>query len=76
MQEKTEVLSEYAFRSSKEEFWRQNSRFLLDRKFGKSRRKIFYREYRPATVRSSGFQSKNESKGNLDQHVFLHLQFL
>ena len=47
----------------------QHSKFFIDKRYGKSRQKIFDSNYHPAAGRSSGFQGKNEHKGNL-QHVF------
>ena len=47
----------------------QHSKFFLDKRYGKSRQKIFDGNYRSATGRSSGFQGKNKHKGNLLQHV-------
>ena len=46
----------------------QCSKFFLDERYGKSRQKIFDGDYCPTTGRSSGFQGKNNHKGNL-QHV-------
>ena len=46
----------------------QHSKFFIDKRYGKSRQKIFDSNYHPAAGRSSGFQGKNEHKGNL-QHV-------
>ena len=47
----------------------QHSKFFLDKRYGKSRKKIFDGNYHPATGRSSGFQGKNKHKVNLLQHV-------
>ena len=50
-------------------FGGQHSEFFLDKRYGKSRQKIFDGNYHPATGRSIGFQGKNKHKGNLLRHV-------
>ena len=48
----------------------QHLNFFLDKRFGKSKQKLFYGNYRPATGRSSWFQGKNKRKENLVQYFF------
>ena len=49
-------------------FGGQHSEFFLDKRYGKSRQKIFDGNYHPATGRTIAFQGKNKHKGNL-RHV-------
>ena len=56
------------FRSTEAEFWRTAFEILHRQKIWEIEAKIFDLNYHPAAGRSSGFQGKNEHKGNL-QHV-------